>query len=85
MHIMVEWFHFLLLVFLIVCAVTVARTANLLNAVILFVAYSLVMAIIWLMLSSPDVAITEASIGAGVTTFLLIAAIGKTGGVHRDS
>lgn len=69
---------FLLLSFLIFCAVAVARIRDLLSAVIIFAAYSLVMAIIWQMLGAPDVAITEAAVGAGVTTFLFIAAISKT-------
>jgi energy-converting hydrogenase B subunit D len=68
----------LLLLFLIVCALAVARIRDLLSAVIIFAAYSLVMAIIWQMLGSPDVAITEAALGAGVTTFLFIAAISRT-------
>jgi len=68
----------LLLSFLIVCAIAVARLRDLLSAVIIFGAYSLVMAIIWQMLGAPDVAIAEAALGAGVTTFLFIAAISKT-------
>ncbi len=85
MNLVQEGFNFLLLTFLIVSAVTVARTENLLNAIVLFTAYSLVMAIVWLMLASPDVAITEAAIGAGVTTLLLVAAFGRTGGMRNDS
>jgi len=69
---------YLLLSFLVVCAVAVARTRDLLAAVIIFAAYSLVMAILWQLLASPDIAITEAAIGAGVTTLLLLAAISKT-------
>jgi len=69
---------YLLLTFLVVCAVAVARTRDLLAAVIIFTAYSLVMAIVWQLLASPDIAITEAAIGAGVTTLLLLAAISKT-------
>ena len=68
----------LLLLFLILCAVAVARIRDLLSAVVIFASYSLVMAIIWQMLGSPDVAITEAALGAGVTTFLFIAAISRT-------
>lgn len=68
----------LLLIFLIVCAVAVARTRDLLSAVIIFASYSLIMAVIWLRLEAPDIAITEAAIGAGVTTLLLIATISKT-------
>jgi len=69
---------YLLLLFLVVCAVAVARTRDLLAAVIIFAAYSLVMAVLWQLLASPDIAITEAAIGAGVTTLLLLAAISKT-------
>lgn len=68
----------LLLLFLIICAVAVARIRDLLGAVVVFASYSLVMAIVWQMLGSPDVAITEAALGAGVTTFLFIAAISRT-------
>lgn len=75
---MTEILKYLLLTFLVVCAVAVARTRDLLAAVIIFTAYSLVMAIIWQLLASPDIAITEAAIGAGVTTLLLLAAISKT-------
>ncbi|HHX73618.1 MAG TPA: DUF4040 domain-containing protein [Firmicutes bacterium] len=69
---------YLLLIFLVVCAIAVARTRDLLAAVIIFAAYSLVMAILWQLLAAPDVAITEAAVGAGVTTLFLVAAIAKT-------
>ncbi|EEG78157.1 hydrogenase subunit MbhD domain-containing protein [Dethiobacter alkaliphilus] len=75
---MTEVLKYLLLVFLVVCAIFVARTRDLLAAVIIFAAYSLTMAILWLMLAAPDIAITEAAMGAGVTTFLLVATISKT-------
>jgi energy-converting hydrogenase B subunit D len=68
----------ILLVFLIVCSIAVARTKDLLSAAIIFSAYSLVMAILWMLLSAPDIAITEAAIGCGITTILFIAAISKT-------
>lgn len=75
---MITILDLLLLLFLIVCAIAATRIRDLLSAVIIFAAYSLIMAIIWQMLGSPDVAITEAALGAGVTTFLFIAAISKT-------
>jgi len=68
----------LLLLFLVACALSVAWIRDMLSAVIVFAAYGLVMAIIWLQLSAPDIALTEAALGAGVTTLLLIAAISKT-------
>ncbi len=68
----------MMLVFLVVCAVVVARSNDLLSAVIMFAAYSLVMAIIWQQLEAPDLALTEAAMGAGVTTILLLVVISKT-------
>lgn len=71
-------FQYLLLIFLVVCALAVARMRDLLGAVIIFASYSLVMAIVWQQLEAPDVAITEAAIGAGVTSLLFIVVISKT-------
>ncbi len=68
----------MMLVFLVVCAVVVARSNDLLSAVIMFAAYSLVMAIVWQQLEAPDLALTEAAMGAGVTTILLLVVISKT-------
>jgi uncharacterized MnhB-related membrane protein len=73
-----DLFNVLLVVFLIVCAIAVERTKDLLSAVIIFSAYSLVMSLLWLILKSPDVALTEAAIGAGVTSLLFFAVISKT-------
>lgn len=71
--------HFLLLLFLIVCAIAAGRTKDLISAAIIFAAYSLTMALLWQQLHAPDVAITEAAMGAGVTTLLLFVAISRTG------
>ncbi|AOY74849.1 hydrogenase subunit MbhD domain-containing protein [Clostridium formicaceticum] len=68
----------ILVIFLIICAIAVERTKDLLSAIIIFAAYSLVMAVLWLLLKAPDIAMTEAAIGAGVTTILFVAVIGKT-------
>ncbi len=68
----------LLLLYLVVCAVEVMRTDDLLSAVILFSSYSMVMAIVWQQLNAPDIAITEAAVGAGITSMLFVAAISKT-------
>ena len=44
---LIEW---LLLSFLVVCALAVSVSRNLLNSVIIFMAYSLVMAVLWVLL-----------------------------------
>ena len=67
-----------IIIFLIVCALAIGRVKDLIGAVILFSAYSLMMSVLWLILKTPDVAITEAAIGAGVTSILFFAVISKT-------
>ena len=63
--------HILLLVFIISCAVSVSLTKNLLTALVIFMGQSLAMSVIWILLESPDLAITEAAVGAGITSLLL--------------
>jgi energy-converting hydrogenase B subunit D len=75
---MFPFLNFALLLFLIVCAMVAARIRDLLSASIIFSAYSLIMAILWMLLGAPDIAITEAAIGAGITTLLFVVAISKT-------
>lgn len=67
----------ILVVFLIVSAIGVSVTKNLFMAVIVFMGYSSVMAIVWLFLESPDLAITEAAVGAGVDTVLFFLTLKK--------
>lgn len=71
---------FLLLIFLIICAIAVSFSKNLLNSVIIFMSYSTVMAIIWILLESPDLAITEAAVGAGITSVLFFVTLKK---IHK--
>lgn len=75
---MSQVFNALILIFLIVSAIAVEHTKDLLSAIIIFTSYSLMMSVLWLMLRAPDVALTEAAIGAGVTTLLFLALLAKT-------
>lgn len=68
-------FEGLLLVFLIVCAVAVAMTRQLWQAIIIFMSYSLVMSVVWVFLQAPDLAVTEAAVGAGITSILFFLAL----------
>lgn len=70
-------FQILLFGFLIVCAVSVSFSRNLLNSILIYMSYSLVMSILWMCLESPDLAITEAAVGAGVTSILFFATLKK--------
>lgn len=46
------------------------------RAIILFIAFGLLMALAWARLSAPDIALAEAAIGAGLTGALLLDACG---------
>lgn len=70
-------FECLLFIFLIVCAVSVSFSRNLLNSILIYMSYSLVMSIIWICLESPDLGITEAAVGAGVTSILFFITLKK--------
>ena len=70
-----------LLLFIIACAVSVCFTKSLLASAILFMAQSLVMSAVWLLLESPDLAITEAAVGAGVSSILIFAALKRIHGI----
>jgi len=72
----------LLLIFLLVTAIGVVYTKDLLGAAIIFSAYSFTMAIVWQQLGAPDLALTEAAVGAGVTTVLFLITISRT--VRRE-
>ena len=67
----------ILLVFIITCAISVSLTKNLLTALVIFMGQSLAMSIIWVLLESPDLAVTEAAVGAGITSLLLFVTLKK--------
>lgn len=72
-----EVLEIILLSFLVVCAISVALSKNLLTSIVIFMAYSVIMSIIWMILESPDLAITEAAVGAGVTSVLFYVTLKK--------
>ena len=72
----------ILLGFLITCAIAAIVSKNLLTTVLIFMSYSLVMSIIWVVIESPDLAGTEAAVGAGVTTILFFITLKKVGELH---
>ncbi len=69
-------FDSLLAVTLIGLAWQVLASSDLLKAVILFIAFGLLMALAWVRLQAPDIALAEAALGAGLTGALLLSALG---------
>ena len=72
-----EALNVLLLVFILVCAVEVTATKDLLTSITVFMAQSVAMSVVWILLRSPDLAITEAAVGAGITTLLMFITLKK--------
>lgn len=68
----------ILLTFLIIIALTVLWSKDLLMAVLVFSSYSFILVVIWQRLGAPDVALIEAVAGVGVTTILFIFTITRT-------
>ena len=71
----IESLNGLLLILILITASAVLLLRNLLAATILLSLYSLLMALVWLNLDAVDVAFTEAAVGAGISTLLLIGAL----------
>ena len=77
-----EALNVLLLVFILVCAVAVSVTKDLLTSIIIFMAQSVAMSVMWILLRAPDLAITEAAVGAGITTLLMFVTLKKLHAIH---
>ena len=69
--------EYILLIGVIVCAVAAPLCKRLLASVIVYMSFSLIMAVLWSLLQSPDLAITEAAVGAGVTSILFFLTLKK--------
>lgn len=67
-----------LLIFLVIFSIYSIRTSDLLSSIIILSAFSLVMTIVWTRLNAVDVAFTEASVGAGVSTIIFLSALSRT-------
>lgn len=79
-----QFFMYILLGFLVVCAISVSLSKNLLNSILIYMSYSLVMSVIWILLESPDLAITEAAVGAGITSLLFFVTLKKIHAIGAD-
>ncbi len=67
----------ILLILLIICAVAVNIIPNLLQSVVIFMAYSSIMSVVWILMESPDLGITEAAVGAGVSGIMFLMTLKK--------
>jgi len=73
-----------LLAFLAVISIAILRIRDLFSGVMLFGIYSLVSASLFMVLDAADVAFTEAAVGAGIATILMLATLGLTGRQEKE-
>ncbi len=81
---MIWQIELLILVILVACAIAAISVRDLLGAAILFGAYSFMMCLLWAIMGAVDVAFTEASVGAGISTVLFVAAVFHTSRRSKD-
>ena len=75
------WLYDLLLIgTLLWLAVRILAEVKLFKAVVLYIAFGLLVALAWVRLAAPDIALAEAAIGAGITGALLLDAVGHMRG-----
>jgi energy-converting hydrogenase B subunit D len=74
----------LLLTLVVICGVTTIVLKDLLAATLVFSVYSFLMCLLWAEMGAVDVAFTEATVGAGVSTMLFIATILRTTRRSKD-
>ena len=73
---MIAAFDLLLVLALLWSGWCTLTTARLDRAIVLFMAFGLLMALAWARLAAPDIGLAEAAIGAGLTGALLLDAYG---------
>ena len=64
-----------LLILVTLTAIAVVEVRSLFSAVLLSGIYSLLMALVWVNMDAVDVAFTEAAVGAGISTILLVGTV----------
>jgi multicomponent Na+:H+ antiporter subunit B len=64
-----------LLAFLAITAIAIVRLTNLFAAVMMYGIFSLLSAGLFVVMDAPDVAFTEAAVGAGISTVLMLATL----------
>ncbi len=82
---MTDFIELFLCGLIILCAISACLSRNLLACLIIYMAYSVVMSIVWALLEAPDLAITEAAVGAGVSGILLFVTLKKIRDIRREA
>lgn len=68
---------------LIVLGWTLLTSRDLFRSVVIFIVFGMLMALVWLRLGAPDIALAEAAIGTGLTAALMLEAVRQLENPHR--
>ncbi|HMA85412.1 MAG TPA: hydrogenase subunit MbhD domain-containing protein [Desulfosalsimonadaceae bacterium] len=81
---MIWQFDLIILTLVVISGIAAISIRDLLGASVLFGAYSFLMCLAWAAMGAVDVAFTEASVGAGVSTVFFVAAVFRTSRRSKD-
>lgn len=81
---MIWYIELVITILVVICGIAAITVRDLLGAAILFGAYSFMMCLLWAIMGAVDVAFTEASVGAGVSTVLFVATVFRTSRRTKD-
>jgi len=76
---MVSYINMVLLTLLAIVTIAIIRQRDLFGVVVLFGVYSFLMASVMIVLDAVDVAMTEAAVGAGISTVVMLGTLHLTG------
>ena len=82
---LIESVNIILLALLAVTAIAAVRLRDLFAVAMMFGIYSLLAAVMFVLLDAVDVAFTEAAVGVGISTVLMLGTIGLVGRYERGS
>ena len=81
---MIWQFDIIILIFMVIAALIALRVKDLLGATLVFGIYSFLICLLWAGMGAVDVAFTEAAVGAGVSTVIMIATVFSTARRSKD-
>ncbi len=81
---MIAVFDICILIFLVAIAIIALSVKDLLASAMILGIYSFLMCLLWAEMGAVDVAFTEAAVGAGVSTVIMIATVYQTSRKSSD-
>lgn len=77
-------FDLLILLMMVICAIAALTIRDLVSCAVLTGAYSFLICLMWTEMMAVDVAFTEAAVGAGISTVLVLATAQYIKGRSKD-